>query len=67
MGDTSQCAWKLVNYGEFTMGMNADRCGAVARVKILRPYRKTDLLLCERHFNEFIDTWNLHNNVEILP
>lgn len=60
------CSWKLVNFDKFTLGMEADRCGKEADVKILRPYRKNDLYLCECHFNEFIDTWGLHNNVEIL-
>ena len=67
MGDhLEKCAWKRVDPDKFVMGISADRCGAVAAVKILRPYRKTDLFLCEHHFNDFINKWGLHNEVEIL-
>lgn len=64
--DLDRCAWKMIGSGEFTMGISADRCGAIAAVKILRPNRKSDLFLCEQHTNDFIRTWGLHNEVEIL-
>jgi len=60
------CAWKLVLPREFILGQEAERCGDVAAVKILRPHRKTDLFLCENHLNAFIKEWGLHNDVEIL-
>ena len=63
---TSKCQWKMLPPEQFTMGVSAERCGAVAILKILRPYRKTDLYLCEQHTNQFIDTWGLHNHVELL-
>ena len=62
----SLCTWKMVPYDQFTLGMEADRCSKEADVRVLRPYRKTDLFLCESHLNDFIDTWGLHNHVEIL-
>jgi hypothetical protein len=61
-----RCSWKLVDPGKFTMGISADRCGAIADVVVLRPNRKTDLFLCELHMNEFIKHWGLHNEVRIL-
>ena len=61
-----RCAWKMVEPTKFEVGQSADRCGEVAAVKILRPYRKSDLFLCENHINEFIKHWGLHNEVEIL-
>lgn len=66
MGDISKCAWKLINPREFVLGIQADRCGEVAAVKILRPNRKTDLFLCEDHLNHFINEWGLHYELEIL-
>lgn len=66
MGDINQCAWKLVIPSEFVMGMEAERCGLQADVRILRPQRKTDLYLCEDHLNHFIKEWGLHYEVEIL-
>jgi hypothetical protein len=67
MGDhLEKCAWKLVNPDKFTLGVEADRCGKVAAVKILRPYRKTDLCLCDSHVNTFIEKWGIHNAIEIL-
>lgn len=64
--DLDRCAWKLVESENFVLGQDAERCGGVAAVKILRPYRKTDLYLCEEHLNDFIMEWGLHNEVEIL-
>lgn len=64
--DLDRCQWKKVDSYEFTLGIEADRCGEVAAVKILRPYRKTDLYLCEEHLNKFIDVWSLHNQIELL-
>lgn len=65
--DLDKCAWKMVDSrNEFVMGIQAERCGEVAAVKILRPYRKSDLFLCEGHLNDFIMEWGLHNEVEIL-
>lgn len=61
-----RCAWKMVGSDKFVLGISADRCGEVAAVKILRPNRKSDLFLCEHHINTFIETWGLHNQVEIL-
>lgn len=61
-----RCAWKKVDSDKFVLGQDAERCGEVAALKILRPQRKTDLFLCEHHFNDFIDKWGLHYNVEIL-
>jgi hypothetical protein len=68
MGDTNQytCQWKMIDPSKFTMGINAERCGATAVVRILRPSRKTDLFLCEHHVNAFIDHWGLHYNIEVL-
>lgn len=67
MVDLDRCAWKMVDSRtEFVMGIQADRCGEVAAVKILRPQRKTDLFLCEHHLNDFINEWGLHYEVEIL-
>lgn len=66
MSDTSKCAWKLIDSDKFVLGISADRCGDQAVVKILRPYRKTDLYLCECHLNEFIGAWGLHNSIEVL-
>lgn len=54
------CLWKM-NSGEFKLGMIARRCCAVAQVRILRPDRKTDLDLCEEHFNKFVEIWGLSN------
>lgn len=64
--DLDRCQWKMVDSKDFVLGQSADRCGEVAAVKILRPYRKSDLFLCENHLNEFIHHWGLHNDVEIL-
>lgn len=64
--DLDRCQWKMIDPKAFTLGIHADRCGEVAAVKILRPYRKNDLFLCENHLNEFIQHWGLHNDVEIL-
>lgn len=61
-----KCAWKMISSEDFVLGINADRCGEVAVVNILRPNRKTDLFLCEHHFNKFILKWGLHNQVEIM-
>lgn len=55
------CGWKLVKEGSFTLGVRAARCGAEARIRILRPDRKTDLDLCEEHFNKFVEVWGLVN------
>lgn len=66
MSHLDKCAWKLISPSKFTMGISANRCGAPAVLKILRPQRKMDLYLCEKHLNEFIDVWGLHNNVKIL-
>lgn len=66
MGNLDRCQWKMVDSSEFTMGVTADRCGKLAVLKILRPFRKTDLFLCECHFNNFIGVWGLHNFVEFL-
>lgn len=60
------CAWKMVPSDKFVLGQDAERCGEVAEVKILRPQRKTDLFLCEHHLNAFIKEWGLHYEVEIL-
>lgn len=64
--DLDRCSWKMVDPESFVLGQSADRCGEVAAVKILRPNRKTDLFLCEKHVNKFIEHWGLHNRVEIL-
>ena len=64
--DLDRCAWKNVDPDKFVMGIEAARCGDYASVKILRPYRKNDLYLCECHFNEFIQVWGLHNQVKLL-
>lgn len=66
MADLERCAWKLVDPTEFTVGVTAERCYAIAAIKILRPYRKTDLCLCEDHLNQFVEKWGLHNQVKIL-
>lgn len=60
------CAWKLVPPDKFVLGQEAERCGEIADVRVIRPYRKTDLYLCEFHLNSFIKEWGLHNEVEIL-
>lgn len=62
----ARCAWKKVDSDKFVLGINADRCGEVAAVKILRPNRKTDLFLCEHHLNAFVSEWGLHNKVKLL-
>lgn len=62
----SLCSWKMINSDEFVLGMEADRCGRNADVQILRPHRKSDLFLCEKHTNCFIERWGLHNEVVIL-
>lgn len=61
-----KCSWKMVDSDKFVLGINADRCGQVAVVRILRPNRKTDLFLCDHHVNTFIEKWGLHNKIEIL-
>ncbi len=66
MSDLDRCSWKLVDPNKFVMGQDADRCGDIADVVVLRPNRKTDLFLCEQHINEFIKHWGLHNEVRIL-
>lgn len=60
------CGWKLVDPDSFVLGVDADRCGKVAQIRVLRPNRKTDLLLCEEHLNTFVAKWGLFNSVEIL-
>lgn len=62
----SSCSWKMIDPDKFVLGQEAERCGAVATVRILRPNRKTDLFLCEHHLNNFIEVWGLHNQVEVL-
>lgn len=66
MSDLDRCSWKLVAKDKFVLGMPADRCGEQATIRVIRPQRKTDLFLCEVHLNEFIDTWGLHYNVEVI-
>lgn len=61
-----RCQWKMVDSNLFTLGVLAERCGREAEVKILRPQRKTDLCLCERHFNTFIEVWGLSHQVQLL-
>jgi len=65
-GCINECGWKLVPSDKFVLGISAERCGEPAAVRIIRPFRKTDLYLCEHHTNEFISTWGLHNSIEIL-
>lgn len=65
MHNLDRCAWKLVPSDKFVMGQDAQRCGEVSVVKILRPQRKTDLHLCEFHLNCFIREWGLHYEVEL--
>ena len=65
MVQVDTCAWKLIPSEDFVLGQEAERCGETAAVKILRPYRKTDLHLCEYHLNCFIKEWGLHNEVEL--
>ena len=66
MSDLEVCSWKLVASDKFVLGQEAERCGDVATIRVLRPNRKTDLFLCECHMNDFIAVWGLHNQVEIL-
>ena len=66
MDNLNRCSWKLVDKDKFVLGMEADRCGQLATIRVIRPQRKTDLFLCEHHLNEFIDTWGLHYNVEVI-
>lgn len=66
MSNLERCSWKMVDPDKFIMGQSADRCGAIADVVVLRPSRKTDLFLCEKHMNSFIHHWGLHNEIEIL-
>jgi hypothetical protein len=66
MGKLDSCQWKLVDSDKFVLGIEAERCGEPAVVKILRPYRKTDLFLCEHHLNTFVEKWGLHNKVKLL-
>lgn len=61
-----RCQWKLIEPYRFTLGVEADRCGEVADVRILRPQRKKDLYLCESHLNGFIQEWGLRQEVQIL-
>lgn len=60
------CSWKMVDPSKFVMGQEAERCGEVATIRVIRPNRKTDLFLCECHLNNFIDAWGLHYNVEVI-
>lgn len=66
MSHVETCAWKLVDPDKFVLGINAARCGEQAVIKILRPNRKTDLCLCEKHLNQFVATWGLHYKVKLL-
>lgn len=60
------CQWKLVNPDEFVLGQTAERCGKHAVIQVIRPQRKTDLFLCEEHLNQFITTWGLHYQVQLI-
>lgn len=61
------CQWKITPPGgDFKLGMVADRCGEDASIRIIRPDRKTDLDLCEEHFNKFIELWGLNGHKVML-
>lgn len=66
MDNLERCQWKLVPSDKFVLGQDAERCGEVAAVRILRPNRKTDLPLCEHHINEYVEIWGLHYKVKLL-
>lgn len=66
MSHLERCAWKQVSPDEFILGMEAERCGKPADVKLIRNQRKTDLFLCEYHLNDFIAEWGLHYPLELI-